>query len=427
LQPTETGQGSIAPTNATSPTDSKKEENMAKQVKKLSQQTMQDTHKKRVAAYVRVSMQSEDLLRSYVRQIEYYTKLIKSNPEWEFVQVFADKGITGTSAEKRDAFMQMLDECEKGNIQIILTKSISRFSRNTIDLLQTVRHLKDLGIEVRFEKENISSLSGDGELMLTILASFAQEESRNISENVKWGIRKRNEKGMNASGMRRILGYKPINGEFTVVEEEAVIVRRIFEMFNSGTEIVQICRILNAENLKMPNGREFLDVNVTYLLKNEMYIGDRLTNKFYIADPLTHRSKRNCGEVEQFYIEGDHMPIIDKEVFEKAQERFAERMKADIIAKPYHGIIFCGYCGATMFIKRYPQRNYYICTTHKKTKTCDCKTQRGDILDEIVMSALEMQEFDPFAVSERIQKIQIFNDKIIIQMKDGRTGEWQKQ
>ena len=212
MQPTETGQGSIAPTNATSPTDSKKEENMAKQVKKLSQQTMQDTHKKRVAAYVRVSMQSEDLLRSYVRQIEYYTKLIKSNPEWEFVQVFADKGITGTSTEKRDAFMQMLDECEKGNIQIILTKSISRFSRNTIDLLQTVRHLKDLGIEVRFEKENISSLSGDGELMLTILASFAQEESRNISENVKWGIRKRNEKGMNASGMRRILGYQPING-----------------------------------------------------------------------------------------------------------------------------------------------------------------------------------------------------------------------
>ncbi|MBR4320335.1 MAG: recombinase zinc beta ribbon domain-containing protein, partial [Oscillospiraceae bacterium] len=146
-----------------------------------------------------------------------------------------------------------------------------------------------------------------------------------------------------------------------------------------------------------------------------------------LADPLTHRSKRNCGEVEQFYIEGDHMPIIDKEVFEKAQERFAERMKANIIAKPYHGIIFCGYCGATMFIKRYPQRNYYICTTHKKTKTCDCKRQRGDILDEIVMSALEIQEFDPFAVSERIQKIQIFNDKIIIQMKDGRTGEWQKQ
>ena len=137
---------------------------MEKQVKKLSQQTMQDTHKKRVAAYVRVSMESEDLLRSYVRQIEYYTKLIKSNPEWEFVQVFADKGITGTSTEKRDAFMQMLDECEKGNIQIILTKSISRFSRNTIDLLQTVRHLKNLGIEVRFEKENISSLSGDGDI-----------------------------------------------------------------------------------------------------------------------------------------------------------------------------------------------------------------------------------------------------------------------
>ena len=204
---------------------------MAKQVKKLNRTHLTQTKKLRVAAYVRVSEQSDDLLRSYSRQVEYYTKLINNNPEWEFAGIFADKGITGTSAEKRDAFLKMIDECEKGNINIILTKSISRFSRNTLDLLNTVRHLKELGVEVRFEKENINSLSGDGELMLTILASFAQEESRSISENVKWGIYERNSKGVNASGMHRILGYKPENGEYCVVEEEAVIVRRIFAMF----------------------------------------------------------------------------------------------------------------------------------------------------------------------------------------------------
>jgi len=162
-----------------------KEERMAKRIIKLQQNALPTVVKQKVAAYVRVSEQSEDLLRSYARQVDYYKKLITSNPEWEFAGVFADKGITGTLTEKRDSFNEMLDECNKGNIDIILTKSISRFARNTVDLLETVRHLKNKGIEVRFEKENINSLSGDGELMLTILASFAQEESRSISENVK--------------------------------------------------------------------------------------------------------------------------------------------------------------------------------------------------------------------------------------------------
>ncbi|HRR78468.1 MAG TPA: recombinase family protein, partial [Ruminococcus sp.] len=322
---------------------------MAKQVKKLNQKPKPLTSKLRVAAYVRVSMQSEDLLRSYARQVDYYTKLITNNPEWELAGIFADRGITGTNAEKRDGFLEMLSECEKGNINIILTKSISRFSRNTLDLLNTVRHLKELGVEVRFEKENINSLSGDGELMLTILASFAQEESRSISENVKWGIRKRNEKGMNASGMRRFFGYEPVDGEYRVVEEEAVIVRRIFAMFNAGMEVTEICRTLNAEGLKTHKGREFLGVNVAYLLQNEMYIGDRLTNKFYVENNLTHRLVRNHGEVEQFYIEGDHMPIIEREDFERAQQRFAAKQREKIVKLPYHGIIVCGYCGSAMF------------------------------------------------------------------------------
>ena len=400
---------------------------MAKQVKKLKLTQPLSVKKPRAAAYVRVSMQSEDLLKSYARQVEYYTKLIKNNPEWEFAGVFADKGITGTSAEKRDAFLKMIDECEKGNINIILTKSISRFSRNTLDLLNTVRHLKELGAEVRFEKENINSLSGDGELMLTILASFAQEESRSISENVKWGIRKRNSKGVNASGMRRILGYKPENGEFRVVEEEAVIVRRIFAMFNSGMEITDICRALNAEGLKTHTGREFIAINVDYLLKNEMYIGDRLTNKFYVENNLTHRCIRNHGEVEQFYIEGDHVAIVEPEDFEKAQQRFEEIKNRKVIQCPYHKIIFCGYCNSSMYKKCYPNMDYYVCRKRKEERDCICKRQRGDQLDEAVMLALNITEFDAFLVKERISSIFVYNDRIVINLKNGGSSEWQKQ
>ncbi len=400
---------------------------MARQVKKLNQKPKPQVKKLRVAAYVRVSMQSEDLLRSYARQVDYYTKLISNNPEWELAGIFSDRGITGTVTEKRDGFNEMLRECDKGNIDIILTKSISRFSRNTIDLLNTIRHLKSLGIEVRFEKENINSLSGDGELMLTILASFAQEESRSISENVKWGIRKRNAKGVNASGMRRIYGYKPMNGEYVVVEEEAEIVRRIFHLFNDGMTVTDICRLLNSEGLKTHTGREFLSVNVSYLLKNEMYIGDRLTNKFYVENSLTHRLVRNHGEVEQFYIEGDHIAIIDREDFEKAQQRFEaiERQKA--ISLPYHGIIFCGYCNSTMYAKRYPQMVYYVCRKRKEERDCICKRVREDQLHEAVMLALHIVEIDPFLIADQVQTIHIYNDRIVIELKNGGVSEWQRR
>ncbi len=188
--------------------------------------------RKRVAAYARISMESERMNHSLSAQISYYNNLIQKNPDWEFAGVFADNGISGTSIEKRSEMQRLLAECEEGKIDIILTKSIQRFARNTVDLLETVRHLKDLGIEVRFEKENINSMSGDGELMLSILASFAQEESRSISDNVKWGIRKRMQSGMpNANGHFNIYGYKWDGDELVIVPEEAAVVKRIFQNF----------------------------------------------------------------------------------------------------------------------------------------------------------------------------------------------------
>ncbi len=182
--------------------------------------------RKKVAAYARVSVESERLNHSLSAQISYYNNLIQKNPNWQFAGVYADSGISGTSTNKREEFKRMIADCEKGKIDIILTKSIQRFARNTVDLLKTVRHLKNLGIEVRFEKENISSLSGDGELMLSILASFAQEESRSISENVKWATRKRFAQGLN-NGKFNIYGYRWEDEQLVIVPEEAVIVKRI--------------------------------------------------------------------------------------------------------------------------------------------------------------------------------------------------------
>lgn len=400
---------------------------MAKRIIKLQQNALPTVAKQKVAAYVRVSEQSEDLLRSYARQVDYYKKLITSNPEWEFAGVFADKGISGTLTEKRDSFNQMLDECNKGNIDIILTKSISRFARNTVDLLETVRHLKNKGIEVRFEKENINSLSGDGELMLSILASFAQEESRSISENVKWGIRKKNEKGINASGMRRLFGYKPVDGEYVVVEKEAEIVRRIFNMFNNGFTVPQICRILNSEGLKTQTGREFLDVNVDYLLKNEMYIGDRLTYKYYTENSLTHKCVRNHGEVEQLYIQGDHAAIVDEDVFYKAQEMMEKRSDAKIISHPFTNLIFCGYCGAVVYKKAYPAYTTYACKSKTKNQnSCIMKRLNQVVLYDIAAKAMRITVFDPFKVREQIKKVTIYNDRIEIEMQNGGQSTWQR-
>lgn len=205
--------------------------------------------KKKVAAYARVSMQSERMLHSLSAQISYYSGLIQKNPDWEYVGVYADDFISGTNTVKRDEFKRMLEDCESRKIDIILTKSISRFARNTVDLLETVRHLKDLGIEVRFEKERINSMDGDGELMLSILASFAQEESRSISENVKWGIRKRMAEGI-PNGRSRVYGYRWEGDGLVIVPEEAAVVRRIFQNFLDGKS-------------RLETEREFADEGIT--------------------------------------------------------------------------------------------------------------------------------------------------------------------
>ncbi len=237
--------------------------------------------RKKVAAYARVSKDTERLMNSVSAQISHYSTLIQTHPEWEYAGVYADCGVSGTGTAGRSEFLRMLSDCEAGKINIILTKSISRFARNTVDLLETVRHLKSLGIEVRFEKEHINSLSEDGELMLSLLASFAQEESRSISENCTWGQRKRFADGKVTVPFKRFLGYdRGDDGNLVINEEQAETVRRIYGLFLQGRSPNAVARLLTAEGVPSPGGKQtWSSGTVRSILTNEKYKGDALLQK----------------------------------------------------------------------------------------------------------------------------------------------------
>lgn len=273
-----------------------------KTIKKIDVKSIALPARKRVAAYARVSMESDRLAHSLSTQISYYNDLIQNNPEWEFAGVYADSFISGTSVERRAEFKRMLQDCEDGKIDIILTKSISRFARNTVDLLNTVRRLKELGIEVQFEKERIRSLSGDGELMLTLLASFAQEESRSISENVKWGARKRFQKGI-PHGRVRVFGYQWEGDHLVIIPHEAEIVKRIYQNYLDGKSRFETEREFASEGITTRNGCRWRDHSIKTVLTNITYTGNLLLQKEFTDDPITKKHIKNTGQLPQYFVE----------------------------------------------------------------------------------------------------------------------------
>ena len=354
--------------------------------------------KKRVAAYARVSMESERMQHSLSAQVSYYSALIQKNPEWEYAGVYADYGISGTGMKDRDEFKRMLADCEAGAIDIILTKSIQRFARNTVDLLNTIRRLKELGIEVRFEKENIHSLSGDGELMLTILASFAQEESRSISENCKWGIRKRYERG--ETGGCKIYGYRTKDGNLVIHEEEAVVVRRIFQMFLNGDSCYSIAQKLNAEGVPSYHRKKFSGEVIGVMIRQEKYTGCTLAQKFYAEDHITHKLTKNKGELPMFFIEETHPAIISIEMFQAAQREFADAL----LQKSY----------TTDFLTKKTKKNegeipqYYVKGNHEA------------IIDEKTFALVQTKMAARTKGQNRISSVSIFSSKV----KCGNCGSW---
>lgn len=314
----------------------------------LSKVTMQ---KRRVAGYARVSTDSDEQFTSYEAQVDYYTQFIKQNPEWEFVKVYTDEGISGCNTKHRTGFNEMIAGALSGKIDLIVTKSVSRFARNTVDSLVTIRKLKEKGVEVFFQKENIYTFDGKGELLLTIMSSLAQEESRSISENVTWGQRKRFADGKVSLPYKQFLGYrKGADGFPEVVPEEAVIVRRIYTRFMEGLTPVAIAKELTEDGIPTPAGKQRWQTStVESILKNEKYKGAALLQKCFTVDFLTKKKKVNEGEVPQYYVEHSHEPIITPEEFDKVQTELERRKR---ISRQYSGKsifssrIICGDCGA---------------------------------------------------------------------------------
>lgn len=322
--------------------------------------------KKRVAAYARVSTDSDEQLSSYEAQVDFYTRHIKSNPEWELIDVYTDEGISGTNTKKREGFNRMIADALSGKIDLILTKSISRFARNTVDTLTTVRHLKEKGIEVYFEKENIYTLDAKGEVMITIMSSLAQEESRSISENVTWGKRKSMEDGKFSLVYKYFLGYeKGENGLPQIVESEAEIVRKIYSLFLEGQTIRSIADYLTAQGIPTPKRKSKWCVStIMSILQNEKYKGDALLQKTYTADFLTKSIKKNHGEVPQYYIQNSHPAIIAPETFDLVQQEIERRnpnRRQLHRSSPFSAKIACEECGGF-----YGRKIWHSSDKHKK-------------------------------------------------------------
>jgi site-specific DNA recombinase len=359
--------------------------------------------RKRVCAYARVSTASEAQGESLENQTIYYKKLIEDNPDYEYVGVFADQGITGTKDE-RPEFKKMLALARAQKIDIILTKSISRLARNTIIVLEIVRELKTLGVEIVFEKENISSLSGDGEFMLTVLSSFAQEESKNVSENLKWRYRRKFEKGELAINATRFLGYdKDEYGNLVINQSQAEIVERIFNDYVGGKGTFVIAKELNDEGVLTVAGGRWHASTVMNILKNEKYKGDVKLQKTYSTDYLTKKKCINHGELDSFYLEDNHSPIVSKEIWEEAQQLLCLRGEAKGNKRtgkekyqnryPLTGMLICSKCGATLrrrvWNSKFPSKKIvWQCSTYILEGKNSCT---GTVIEDAVVSQVNIQ------------------------------------
>lgn len=317
-----------------------------------------------------MSTDQEEQLSSYENQVRYYKELIGSKPEYELADIYADEGISGTNTKKRDDFNRMIADCRAGKIDMIITKSISRFARNTLDCLNYVRELKELGIGIIFEKENIDTMDSKGEVLLTILSSLAQDESRSISENCTWGIRRRFEQGKHKMSTKRFLGYDyDEDGNLVINRQQAKVVVRLYEEFLSGKTVDYIARIFTAEKIKSWDGKcNWIPSTLDSMLRNEKYMGDTILQKSYTVDFLSKKRVMNDGTIQKFHIEEDHEAIIlpdmwqavqmeieRRDAYVKAHKNNAYGQRSEV--NPFFGKIVCGECNSSYSRTKYKAKD----------------------------------------------------------------------
>ncbi|MGN0679664.1 MAG: recombinase family protein [Oscillospiraceae bacterium] len=376
--------------------------------------------RRRTAAYARVSTDHADQITSYAAQVDYYKSYIQSRSDLDFVNIYADEGITGTSTVHRKGFKQMISDALDGKIDLIITKSVSRFARNTVDSLSAIRLLKEHGVECYFEKENIHTFDSKGELLLTIMSSIAQEEARSISENCTWGQRKRFAEGKVTVPFSRFLGYdRGEDGSLIINKEEAEIVRRIYELFLSGETPYGIAKLLTADGIPTPGGKEkWSKEAVRSILTNEKYKGDALLQKVFTVDFLTKKKKINEGEVPQYYVEGNHEGIVSDELFEAVQAEFDRRSEAsgknngsEILPK-----IVCGECGGFFTRKVWHSTNKFrrvIWRCCRKSEGCRCTHLLEEEIRLIIAKAADKRQSES-GESVAIERIVVFDKSDIL-------------
>lgn len=382
----------------------------------------EDKPKLRVAAYCRVSTDSDEQATSYETQVEHYTEYIQKNPEWEFAGIYADDGISGTNTKNREEFNRMIEKCEAGNIDMIITKSISRFARNTLDCLKYIRQLKEKNIPVFFEKEAINTMDAKGEVLLTIMASLAQQESQSLSQNVKLGLQFRYQNGQVQVNHNHFLGYtKDEEGNLVIDPEQAEVVKRIYRKYLEGYSMDKIAKGLEADGILTGAGKtKWWTSTINKILRNEKYIGDALLQKTYTTDFLNKTRVKNNGIVPQYYVEGNHEAIIPKDIFLRVQEELVRRRVVRTSANGkkrsysykhcFAQIVICGECGEMFRRIHWNNRGcksiVWRCISRLEPtgQECHARTVNETVLENVVVQAINTLLGDKSTYQAQLQQ-----------------------
>lgn len=394
----------------------------------------------RVAAYARVSSSKDAMKHSLAAQVSYFSAYIQKHEDWQYAGVYADRALTGTK-DSRPEFQRLIADCRAGEIDYIITKSIARFARNTLTLLETIRELKSLGIGVYFENERIDTMSARGEMALTLLASFAQEESRAVSENCRWRIKKHFAEGKTWSD--QMLGYQQIDGVLHVIPEEAEIVKMIFSDYLSGMGCIAIAKKLQESGFLPKRAGKWRKSSIDTIIRNEKYCGSLLLQKTFVADHISKKQRKNNGELPMYRVENSHEAIIDAVTFQRVQEEIARRSAkyhpnaVGPTQYPFTSKIRCEHCGCNFRRKiagsepKY-KKPVWICPTfndHGK-ESCPSKQIPEDILQEITTDILGLSAFDESVFEKKISHIQVpAVDRLVFHFRDGSVVErhWQNR
>ena len=374
---------------------------------------------KRVAAYCRVSSAKDAALHSLATQIYNYSTEIQNNPEWIYVGVYADEGISGTKDDRAE-FLRLIDDCNHGKIDMIITKSLSRFARNTETLLRIVRQLKKIGVDVYFEEQRIHTISSEGELMLSLLASFAQAQSQSVSDNMKWIIRNGFQNG-ELMNLRFLYGYTIVKNEVSINAAEAEIVKEIFSRVISGEALSSISRDLNNRGIKRNFGGEWKNNHIRTLVSNEKYMGNALLQKTFKNNYVEKRKVRNKGELPMYYAEGTHPAIIDENTFKMAQDALSKikcPQKTPMVEHSFTGLIYCPFCGKNYKRIRSTHTGAYgwNCSTYisKGKNVCHGKAIPDEVLKQVTTDVLGLETFSKSALRERVKRITVPEDNCLI-------------